>query len=313
MKWLAYLTFVLITGLAHGQTGDATLMARIIRSGDAAQLEARLKKGADPNAALDGYTPLMLAALSGTPEEMTILLHHGARVNDVNPDSLTALWFAIPSVKKASVLLDHGANPNLYSKEGFTPLVKLAHFAGSLPLLRLMIAHGADPRHAAGDNTLMYNAAATGDTALVGALIGLGLPVDDTAYDGDYPINQCVYYSDFGVLTLLVEHGARVNVGLPRGFLPNTVGITPLMTAAVSNDLRACEYLLEHGADVNARNATGYTPLMFAQMSNTDNPGVTKTLIARGARIRDKARDGMDALTLAQVKGNTESVQLLKH
>lgn len=310
MKRLAYLLVLgLLPQLSNAQNDS---LASVIRSGDAARLERRLAQGADPNALIDGYTPLMLAALSGTPEEMAVLLRHGARVNEVTSDSLTALWFAIPSAKKTGLLLDHGANPNLYSKEGFTPLVKLAHFAGSLPLLRLMIAHGADLRHASSDNMVLYNAASTGDTALVGALIRLGLPVNDTVFSGDYPINQCVNYGDFDVLKMLVEHGARVNVGLPPTFLPNTVGITPLMLSAGSNDERSCLYLLDHGADVNARNSTGYTALMFAQLANRDDPGITKALIAHGARIGDKARDGSDALSLALIKGNTESVQLLK-
>src|SRR6202012_5084866 len=144
------------------------------------------------------------------------LLRHGAGVNDVTGDSLTALWFAIPNGEKTRLLLDHGANPGLYSKEGVTPLVKLVHFPNALPLLRLMMAHGADPLHASHDNMLLYEAAASGDTARVGTLLRMGLPVNDTVLYGDYPINQSMCYRSFDVLKMLVAHGAWVNVALPH-------------------------------------------------------------------------------------------------
>src|SRR6202012_5341109 len=105
---------------------------------------------------------------------------------------------------------------------------------------------------------------------------------------------------------MLVAHGAWVNVALPHGFLPNMVGMTPLMTAVDNDDEQSALYLMDHGADVNARSTTGYTPLMYAQLGNVDHPVLTRALIAHGARIADKARDGSDALSLAQEKGNTE-------
>ena len=110
------------------------ILFETIRSGDAAALEILLAKGADANDTLEGYSALMAAALNGSTDQMKLLIAHGAMVNYMDPDGLTALWFSVPDWDKTTLLLDHGANPQLLSKEKYTVLVKLAHFPGTLPL-----------------------------------------------------------------------------------------------------------------------------------------------------------------------------------
>jgi hypothetical protein len=53
--------------------------------------------GADLNARDDnGWTPLMVAARSETPEIVTLLIEAGADVNAMNDNGYTPLWFANP-------------------------------------------------------------------------------------------------------------------------------------------------------------------------------------------------------------------------
>jgi ankyrin repeat protein len=300
---------------APQQTQSDTTLFRIIRSGNTATLQQKLQAGADPNSTSEGFSALMVATLMGSTDEMRLLLDHGAKVNYADPDSLTALWLAIPDSAKTELLLQHGADPSLLSKDHYSPLVKLVNFPGTTGLFLDLVARGADPKKAATDNSLLYMAAATGDTALVGLLLRYGFLPNDTVFYGDYPLNSALSFRTFPTVKMLIDSGANPNVALPAipAGLPNTWGMTPLMLAALADDERSFYYLLDHGANVNARSATGYTALMYLELAETDHPALTKALLDHGANPHEKDKNGDDAYTMASKKGNTVSAQLLKH
>jgi ankyrin repeat protein len=283
-----------------------------IRSGDSLQVQRLLAQGADVNDSLDGFTVLMAATLCGTPAEMKWLIDRGARVNYANSDGMTALWLALPDPVRTGILLDHGAKAQAISKEGYNPLVKLALMPGTVDLFRLLIAAGADPRKSGPDNTLLYNAAASGDTAILGLLLRAGLSANDTLFYGDYPITGALFYRQSSAVKMLVAAGARVNVHPSHVLLDQLNGFTPLMWAALIDDTSSFYLLLDHGADPNLRNDRGYTAMMLLQQAERDEPDMTLALIRHGAIANMRAPDGTDALSLAKMKGNTRSVALLK-
>jgi len=289
-----------------------TALFTAIRSGELTSLQQRLTAGSDANATQNGFSALMVATLAGTPQQMQLLLDRGAKVNYADADSITALWLAIPDSAKTILLLDHGADPNRLSKQKYTPLVKLVNFPGTSNLFQIMVARGADPKHAARDNTLLYLAAGSDDTTLVSMLLHYGFRPNDTVFSGDYPLNQALAFRCFNTLKMLVDHGADVNVGLPGSFFPSYRGIPALSQAAFEDDEASFFYLLDHGANVNAKSSTGYTALMYVQTAETDHPSMTKALLAHGASIMEKTPAGDDAISLASKKGNTQSLQILK-
>jgi ankyrin repeat protein len=77
------------------------------------------------------------------------------------------------------------------------------------------------------------------------------------------------------------------------------------MQAAQRADLPAIRGLLTAGADVNARNNTGGTALMYAALSG-DAPTV-RLLLQKGAEVNAAATNGWTALMIASV-GDYESV-----
>ncbi|GAA4746095.1 ankyrin repeat domain-containing protein [Flavisolibacter ginsenosidimutans] len=308
--------FCIVNAKTQGASTDstkATLLFQTIRLGDAAKLEVLLKASANPNAVMDSYSALMAAALNGSAEEIKLLLDYGADLNYRNVDSITALWLAVPDQEKTVLLLERGAKPGVRSREGNTVLVKLAGIPGSAGLMQQLIEKGCSPRSSGFNNDIMYNAAMSGDTAIVDLLIRYGVSVSDTSFLGDYPVNAAVNYRCFSTLQMLVEHGADVNVSPKNAVLPLLIGITPLMWAAISNDKPSFFYLLDHGANPNARSPRGYTPLMFLAMANVDDPEMTLALIKHGADPGMQAPDVTDALFYASQKGNTKSVEILSN
>jgi uncharacterized protein len=99
-------------------------------------------------------------------------------------------------------------------------------------------------------------------------------------------------------------------------------GRTPLMWLSYVNfrDAKAvsesdaarspiADVILACVADLNARDADGWTALMWASWSGL--PQVAKKLVDAGASVSVADREGNTALTLAAARGNSEVVQLL--
>ncbi|MBS1599474.1 MAG: ankyrin repeat domain-containing protein [Bacteroidetes bacterium] len=282
----------------------------VIRTGDTKLLEQELANGASANDSLNSYSALMAATLSGTVEQMKLLIDHGANVNYQMSGGITALWLAVSDWEKTNLLLAHGADVQ-HRVENYGILTKVALTPGSVKILQLLIEKGADPKKSCDDNLLLYNAALSTDTAIIAVLLNYGLNVNDTTSFGDYPLNAALNYRGFEAMKMLIEHGANVDAQTKTS-LPNLIGCTPLMFAAASNDKPSFYYLLEHGANPNLKSKRGYTAMMLLQQSENDDPDMTLALIKHGAKISVKAIDGTDALYYAKRKGNTKSVEILK-
>jgi ankyrin repeat protein len=120
---------MLLTGvkLAHG-TGGGTSMSKNWFRKDKRLPVARflLEKGADVNAqAKDGISPLMLAAVSGQPDMVKLLLEKGAKVGLTDERGWTALSWACKwgeDVESVEALLAGGADLNQSTDKGETPL-----------------------------------------------------------------------------------------------------------------------------------------------------------------------------------------------
>ncbi len=144
-----------------------------------------------------------------------------------------------------------------------------AAFFGHWKVADFLIQHGANVNAASAE---------TGETPLHSALAKAGRP----------------YY--LYVVRLLVEHGANVNARTIAGketgaFMRDvrTKGETPLHRAAAYADEEIIEYLLQHGADREARDANGDSPLTWA--SEHLRPGKILALLTFGPhRIGENSR-----------------------
>jgi hypothetical protein len=86
-------------------------------------------------------------------------------------------------------------------------------------------------------------------------------------------------------------------------------GVTALHVAAMWNRPEAIRWLMEHGADLKAKDCDGFTPLHWAAYCGQTE--IVRQLIDKNADIKAKDCDGGTALHQAAFRGQTEIVKLL--
>jgi hypothetical protein len=89
---------------------------------------------------------------------------------------------------------------------------------------------------------------------------------------------------------------------------------TTLMRAAVQGDLTTVKLLLTGAtsASVNSLDQGGQSALILACQNPQTNPEVIKALLASGANVNLRSRNGYTALTWAMARNNTEVSRLLR-
>src|SRR4029078_3773837 len=117
----------------------------------------------------------------------------------------------------------------------------------------------------------------------------------------DTPLMYAGVYSDTAMVKVLLEHGADVNAVNPNG-------ATPLMRGA--GEFEKVELLLAGGAKVDAKSKMGRTPLIIAA-ATPGNVETVKLLLARGANVNDQDQFGDTCLTSAAKRGDAEMVKTL--
>ena len=294
-----------------GLQGGHTALLLAIREGHQETIRALIAAGADVNQVSTGdhTSPLLMAAINGQYDAIMQLLAAGANPNVSSEAGATPLFGVLnkewaptsrtpqPAYQlqqKASyldvmqALLKAKADPNArlkrnlwyttYNRDnlrvdfaGATPFFRAA-YATDVPAMKLLLAAGAD----ATIGTIKPAA-----RARRGAGPGTA-PRDDPS--GLAPIPD----GGLGVLPLHAASG----VGYGQGFAAND------HRHVTDGWLPTVKFLIEQlGADVNARDYSGYTALHHAAARGDDE--MIKYLVSKGADVKAVSRSGQTTVDMA--------------
>jgi len=310
-----------------GAQGGLTALLLAAREGFEDTVFALLDGGADINqvSASDRTSPLLMATINGHFDLAMRLLGRGADVTVASDGGATPLYGVLnmqwapkarhPQPAKymqqktdylelAEALLRAGAEPNArlrkslwyttYNRDllgvdrsGATPFW-LAAYTLDIPAMRLLLKYGADP----GMRTTK-------------------VPERYEEGGGDFtgPDRSGLPPAPFGGPAVAPIHAAS-GVGYGLGFAGNTHRHVP------DGWLPAVKFLVEElGADVNARDHNGYTPLHHAA-SRGDND-LIRYLVSKGADVKAVSRSGQTTVDMAngpvqRVQPYPETVALLE-
>ena len=223
-------------------------------------------------------TPLIAAITNNHPDVARFLIDRGADIKATDWYGRTPLWAAVetrnmdvdnasfensidraPYLNLIQLLLERGADPNVRTREvppirreflritgslawvdftGQTPFLSAA-LAGDLPVMKLLLKHGADP------NIPTF----AGTTALMAAA-GVNWVVDQTYDEGQPALLDAV--------KLCVELGMDINA-------VNSMGLTAVHGAANRGSDEILKFLVAQGASLNVKDKEGRTPLNWAE------------------------------------------------
>jgi ankyrin repeat protein len=124
-----------------------------------------------------------------------------------------------------------------------------------------------------------------------------------TEIDGTTALHRAVERDDLPAATALLKAGADANAA-------NRYGVTPLSLACTNGDGAMVSQLLKAGANPNATLPGGETPLMTA--ARTGRLGAVQVLLAASADVHAKdPRRGQTALMWAAAEGNVDVIGAL--
>lgn len=251
-----------------------------------------------------GSTPLLFAARSGDTGSARLLLAAGANVNDALPDGTSALVLAAHSghADTAALFVEKGANPDA-AGSGYTAL-HAAVLRSDLNLVKTLLARGANPdvRTTKGTplrrDTTDFNLPATLisstpyllaarflEPEIMNALVAGGADATIAMRDGTTALmlatgtgsgngatRRGIAVIDGGVIepesVVLTAVAAALDLGADVK-AANQAGDTALHAAAAKGLDTVVQLLADKGAQLNAKNKRGLTPLAALMPSNT--------------------------------------------
>jgi len=254
----------------------------------------------DPNARnTEGKTLLILAIEKGDKQAVTDLLAQGASVSEgFSGDQ--PIHFAARGGQKEIVemLLAKGVDPKTKNSKDQTGL----HLASTRAVAELFVSKGLDvsvpttyreqPIHFASER---------GNVDVVEYLLSKG--ADAKARSRDMDIMPLNYASTKAVAAMLVSNNAPIN-GETNQWGRNT---PPIWSAAWNGRTEVVQYLVEQGADINAKSYGGQTALQVAtQKGHTD---IVNILAGNGTDL--SGQEGANLLHEAVSKNDLKLTEAL--
>lgn len=199
------------------------------------------------------------------------------------------------NTKVVRALLEQKVEVDVPQADGATALHWAAHW-DDLETADLLIRAGAN-LNAANDYgvTPLSLACTNRNAAMVERLLKGEANPNVALRTGETPLMTCAQTGSVDAAKALLDHGAEVNAK------ESWQEQTALMMAVAGRHREVVRALIERGANVQARSKDGFTPLLFAAREGDIEVG--RLLLTAGANVNDAARDGGTALLVATIRG----------
>ena len=245
-----------------------------------------------------GMTALQYAAREGNIEVGKVLIAAGGDVNAPEPQhKFTPLLIAIYNGKYdfASLLIDHGANVNDGSLYMAIELRNMDTYSNrpnppetdrtltATDIVKMLLAHGADPNQVFDKTPPQIQTQGT-----------VTVPAGATAF------YRAVKAADLPVMRMLLDKGANSSLAIKNGGTPLMLaaGGGPARAqeeevvdkAGRADPIEVMKMILDAGADINAANEQQNTALHLASQRGSDK--IVQYLINRGAKLDLKNKQG---------------------
>ncbi len=144
----------------------------------------------------------------------------------------------------------------------------------------------------------IWEAAALGRSDLVLKLLDRDSSlVNAFAPDGVTPLSLAAFFNAPSTVRLLLDRGAEI-----AAVARNVMKVQALHAAVASRNAETVALLINRGADVNARQQVGYTPLMGAASGGRED--LADMLLRHGADPSLVSEDGKTAASIAKEHGH---------
>ena len=249
---------------------------------------------------------LRKAAMLGSEELVSLLLHQGLDVDILGSDGTTPLLWAVRGAHTdvAKCLLKQGANISATDVDSRTAM-HLAAAEGHVTVVKLLLQFGADVEaEDVQGNTPLTEAVSRQYEDVVRVLVMAGAGLENQE---ELISNELICAADFGYATIvrmLLRAGANVNIRA-KG-----CGSTPAHEAARDQNRDVLRILIEAGADTEARDSYSMTPLHYAAWHGENS--TVQLLIKAGANINVQDNPfHRSPMSGAAHNGHTDIVRIL--
>lgn len=303
--------------------------------GNEAMLELLLDNGADINAQTkDGDTALHLATVRGKRKIMKTLIARGIDIRMTNNAGHTALHAAVgtlddeatvPLLVKSKLnvdaqnpitgdtplhlavqfkrpriilyLLNKKATVDIFNKKGMTPL-HISARSNNLEAVTLLLERGAIVESRAIDGTTAMHIAAEAENWIAfDFLIATGADINAWDLNGDTLLHtRANKLRDTAIITKLLELGANLEAR-------NSKGYTPLQAAALNGNKEMFFLLLEAGANIAVETPKGENLLHITPPVNETYMEIIRALLSRGLSVDALSSQGWKPIHQTAWKG----------
>ena len=196
-------------------------------------------------------------------------------LTDENEGTLLQIASMIGDKEKCRILIKYGADKDVSSTYGLTPLMTAAKEGsiGTESIVQLL-QEGVDiNKKDVKGMTALYTAVQQGCLENVKILLENGADPNIESRKGFTPLHDAAYGGDQDIVKILIQHGANVNSLIYAEYSSTTA----LHNACMEGNLEVAQVLVEHGAMVECYDGTGAAPLHLAAQYN--RPSVIRFLV----------------------------------